>query len=330
MAFQLQPESITYDSLHFPGPKQLILVDDQNGLEGLKIGKFFSRAFHWKGIRRKLPRMAVGAGTALVLGGHGGSVWKGALTGAAGAVAAAIPKRKAGASFLKDLGVGIGMGAIPGIAIGTYRGLTSPATRSLAEVGVAGKTAQAIQRKFFPQAYQRLNPQAQLVKKKPIPTEELLRPAKRQEVVTEGKVSTGESLWKTTGEVIKAASPLALSILAQQGSIPSEMISGGMPISGQTIPGGEAYYLPQSIPQEQAQFIEPGALVEEPIAPGGGMFGETFGGGGGGGLIPVQDPETGEIQYVPAPTFWQKYKLPLIAGGVFILTTFAVYNMSKR
>jgi len=318
----INPNIIELNPIQYDHPLPCRSGVSEDGLSGLNIGKAFSRIFDWKGIKRKLPRIAIGAVTSLAAGGYGGSVWQGALTGAAGGIAAAIPKRKAGASFLTDLGVGVGMGLIPGTAIGAYRGLTSPQSRSLAEIGLAGKATQAIQKQFFPQAYAKLNPQK--IKGLTLSqTQTLLRnQAKDAGVVTEGAVKSGGVL-ATTGEVLKASTPLLLSILAGGG--------GGGAGQGQgeevLFPGNDAFFTPRGQPQEGFLSEGQGQTFGD-----GGFFsnGVMGGGGGGGGFMAVRDEETGEIRYIPVPTFWQQYKIYILIGSAAIVGGAIIYKMAKK
>jgi hypothetical protein len=85
-------------------------------LGAIKIGKFFGRIFHWGGIKRKLPRIAMGAGTGWLLG----RGWSGAVAG--GLTAAAFRRRK-GTSLFQDIYRGGLYGMIGGGVVGVGKSL---------------------------------------------------------------------------------------------------------------------------------------------------------------------------------------------------------------
>lgn len=114
------------------------VVGDYSDLSGLDIGKFFSRAFHLKGIVKKAPRMVVGAATGALMGGG----WTGAV---AGAVSAGAFKRQAGTSLFQD----IYRGGLYGMIGGTVVGGAKVAMGMTQEAGLVGKAYNYIQQTFF-------------------------------------------------------------------------------------------------------------------------------------------------------------------------------------
>jgi len=99
---------------------------------------FFCRIFHWKGIKRKIPRIAVGAATGYLMGGG----WQGAAAG--GATAAAF-KRKANASLVKDIWKGGLYGMVGGSVVGVGKELLG-----YKNSGYAGQATRYIRRKINP------------------------------------------------------------------------------------------------------------------------------------------------------------------------------------
>jgi hypothetical protein len=114
------------------------IVGSYNDLSGIDIGKFFSRAFHLKGIVKKAPRMLVGAATGALMGGG----WTGAV---AGAVSAGAFKRQAGTSLFQD----IYRGGLYGMIGGTVVGGAKVAMGMPQEAGLVGKAYNYVQQTFF-------------------------------------------------------------------------------------------------------------------------------------------------------------------------------------
>lgn len=112
--------------------------DSQNELSGLDIGKFFKRAFHVKGIVKKVPRMLAGAASGYVMGGG----WSGA---AAGAVSAGAFRRQAGTSLFQDIYRGGLYGMIGGGAVGAGK----VALGRSSEAGLVGTGYEYLQKTFF-------------------------------------------------------------------------------------------------------------------------------------------------------------------------------------
>lgn len=296
-------------------------VDNITGLEGLKIGKFFSRAFDIKGIVKKAPRILAGAGTALALGGTGTSGWSAVGTALAGGIVAAIPKRKAGTSLLTDIGVGMGYGAIPGVAIGTYRGLTSPQHVSVGQIGLAGKAAQVIQEQFFPEAAAARSvygpvPAATVAQASGVPTGAVLKSA----IPTASK---GSSWLETAGEVLKASVPLVATVVA--GQMQPQVSDQGYV----ELPGNPNYYTPELTASRMGGETALPAYGYDAMYGVPGDIG-TAQAVGSGGLVPIVDPETGEVKYVQPPTFWEQYKIPILLGGGVILVGLLFYQQKKK
>jgi hypothetical protein len=107
-------------------------------LSGIDLGKFFSRAFHLKGIVRKAPRMLVGAATGYLTGGG----WSGAT---AGAISAGAFKRQAGASLFQD----IYRGGLYGMIGGGLVGGAKVAMGMSDEAGLVGKGYDYVRQTFF-------------------------------------------------------------------------------------------------------------------------------------------------------------------------------------
>jgi len=126
-------------------------TSNNEGLGGLKIGKFFSRAFHLKGIIKKAPRILAGAATGWVMGG-GTTPGTILISAGAGAITAAIPRRRAGTSLLQDVYRGGLYGTIGGSVVGVYRGLTYPKGAGFRQVGAAGVLTQRVQQRWFPKS----------------------------------------------------------------------------------------------------------------------------------------------------------------------------------
>lgn len=109
-----------------------------DNLSGIDLGKFFSRAFHVKGIVKKVPRMLSGAASGALLGGG----WSGA---AAGAISAAAFERKAGTSLFQD----IYRGGLYGMIGGGVVGAGKVALGKSDEAGLVGTGYNYIQKTFF-------------------------------------------------------------------------------------------------------------------------------------------------------------------------------------
>lgn len=120
----------------------------QNELAGLDIGKFFSRVFHWKGIKRKLPMIGAGAAAGFIGGGVTG------LT--VGAITPAILRKRASSDVWRDIYQGALYGGAAGtVAGGAMQHLTGGQTGFLL-TGVGGKlynvSADSVKRMFSPSA----------------------------------------------------------------------------------------------------------------------------------------------------------------------------------
>lgn len=295
---QLSDESLSYD-----------------GLEGLKIGKFFKRAFHWKGIRRKIPRIIAGGAGAILTGGTGRSVSSALLTAGIGGVAAAIPKRKAGTSVLKDVLIGGGIGAAVGTPIGIYRGLKRP-TGDLLDVGLAGKATQYVKQRFFTP--------------KPIPKKIVRNP--QASGVPAGKVlksttPTDSSIWKdvlaTGGEALKAGIPIATAAVLQSmaGSpvVDEGQVSVLSPAGERESVLREGAYVDQPVYGEDLPFGVPSDMASMPMIDP--QTGEQV------IMSAITDPQTGEVKYIArVPGFFEKYKTEIIVGAGALVLGVVLYR----
>lgn len=59
------------------------------------------------------------------------------------------------------------------------------------------------------------------------------------------------------------------------------------------------------------------------------LFSNFFSGPSTQSLVPVQDPSTGQVTYMPQPSFLTEYRTPLLIGGALVLGGILIYMIRK-
>lgn len=283
-------------------------LDMSGGLEGIKLGKFFSRVFHPKGIVKKVPRMLAGAATGALMGGG----WSGA---AAGALTAAAFKRKAGTSLFQDVFRGGMYGMIGGTAVGVGK----VALGRSSEAGLVGKGYDYVKKTFF-------GPKPTIQYEKPIGPELPRQGGGSENLPVSNSGSKWGEVWNVTKEVLPGTMGLGGKVVdymtAEQQAKAAQYTAAGTQVSSGEIggqgPGSVMPWLPPNITNPGGEW--PGGPVYG--RPGGVPGDITVGGpsyGGGGPMIGGPSVMPGEMPgEMIAEEGGINWKPILLIGGLLV------------
>lgn len=245
-------------------------LDMSGGLDGINVGKFFSRVFDPKAMVKKAPRMIAGAASGYVMGGG----WGGAVTGAA---TGAAFKRKAGTSLFQDIYRGGLYGMIGGTAVGVGKvALGRMGVVGTGDAGLVGRGYDYINKTFFT---------SQVPKTSNVPSEVSIRPNAPKSNIYLDSSKYGVTLDpKFSGET---AADSTLSLWSKSWSVAKDVLPGTLGLTTQVVDymgrreqakaaeymTASAQIASQEAMQSGTSFGVPGFASPNISSPGGAMYG---------------------------------------------------------
>lgn len=154
----------------------------------------------------------------------------------------------------------------------------------------------------------------------------------------DGLFSSIKNVVKTVAKpvvsVVKSAAPIALPIAGAALAPLTGGASMAVASIGMTAMQAKAQQKEQErAEEEQERYIEQvnAQAVTMGLDPYANAYGLTTAGTNiGSNLVPVQDPVTGKITYIPQQSFFEEYKTPILIGGFVVVGGVIVYLLTRK